>query len=293
MTPTARAKSNNLSFPPTLTLETLADVLGNPEWLPVDCRFDLENPNWGQAAFGEAHIPGAVYAHLERDLSADLDGSNGRHPLPSVEALEERLTRLGIGNRTTVVAYDSRGGPFAARLWWTLLYLGHDRATVLDGGFPAWVQAGYPTEQGQSAATSARFKAEVRPGMVVSSADVLESLDEPSVQLIDARAPERYRGEQEPYDPVAGRIPGARNRFWQENIAKNLTFRPGAALRHGFEQILETGDPSAAISYCGSGVTAAHNALAMAVAGLPVPRVYAGSWSEWCSDSSRPTEVGP
>lgn len=265
-------------------------ALRDEGWRVLDCRFDLEDPDWGRRTYHESHIPGSLYVDLERDLSASVTGENGRHPLPEVTELEALFSRLGIGPHNHVVAYDASGGPYAARAWWTLRYLGHDLVQVLNGGFPAWQRAELPTESGETNAPPAEFVADPRPEMRAPLSEIVKSLDQPQVQLIDARAPERYRGEQEPYDPVAGRIPGASNHHWKENLGARGEFLPPSMLQQKLRESLRGEADAEHISYCGSGVTAAHNILAVSAAGLPEPRLYVGSWSEWCADDDRPIE---
>ncbi len=276
-----------------VTVEELAPHLDDPSWAIFDCRFDLTRPDWGEEAYIQAHIPGALYAHLDRDLSAEPTGINGRHPLPSGDVLAALFSRLGISDETQVVAYDDKGGPYAARLWWSLRYLGHAAAAVLDGGLQAWQEAGLPTSAGRESRPAARFTPRPRPGMRVSVDEVLTHLGDPRWLLLDARAPERYRGEQEPYDPVAGHIPGARNRFWKDNLDARGRFLPPEELRRQFEALLQGASASDLVVYCGSGVTACHYLLALEAAGLEGARLYPGSWSEWCSDPRRPIATGP
>ncbi|MDX1601314.1 MAG: sulfurtransferase [Anaerolineales bacterium] len=274
---------------PLIEVEGLR-ALRDESWRLLDCRFDLEDPEWGRRVYRESHIPGASYVGLERDLSGSLTGENGRHPLPEISELEALFSRLGIGSHNHVVAYDASGGPYAARAWWTLRYLGHDLVQVLNGGFPAWQRAELPTESGENSVPSADFVADPRPEMRAPLDEIRSSLNQAQVQLIDARAPERYRGEQEPYDPVAGRIPGALNHHWKENLGARGEFLPPSKLHQKIRGSLQGKVDGEHISYCGSGVTAAHNILALRAAGLPEPRLYVGSWSEWCADDDRPIE---
>ncbi len=276
-----------------VTAEELARHLHDPSWAIFDCRFDLTRPGWGEEAYLEGHIPGALYVHLERDLSAEPMGTNGRHPLPSDDVLAALFSRLGIGDDDQVVAYDDKGGPYAARLWWTLRYLGHEAAAVLDGSLPAWQEAGLPLRTDRESRPPARFMPRPRPEMRVSVGEILAHLGDPRWPLLDARAPERYRGEQEPYDPVAGHIPGARNRFWKDNLDARGRFLPAAELRRQYEALLDGAPAADLVVYCGSGVTACHDLLALEAAGLEGARLYPGSWSEWCSDPQRPVATGP
>lgn len=266
----------------------------------VDARFYLAEPERGEREYVQAHIPGAVYAHLDRDLSAPMTGGNGRHPLPSVETMAETFSRFGIDDTVQVVVYDTASGFIAARAWWMLRYLGHDAVAVLDGGLPAWTHAGGALLAGVETREPRRFSPDARQQMLVSLVELESKLYEgaeeaarPSVPLlIDARAPERFRGEQEPLDPVAGHIPGAKNHFCKTNLNEQGTFRDQSALHEMLSQF--TNDPTRdeLICYCGSGVTACHNLLALEHAGLHGAKLYAGSWSEWCADPRRGIETG-
>ena len=281
-----------MEYTTLISVQDLQAHLDDPNWLIVDCRFDLDKPDWSQGAYLEAHIPGAVYVDLEHELSAPLDGQNGRHPLPTVQKLSELFSRMGIGEGSQVVAYDNAGGPFAARLWWSLRFLGHDAAAVLDGGIDAWKGKDLPMRSGREKRPSSTFQPSPRPHMLVKVEQVLAGLEDPDLLLLDSRSPERYRGEQEPRDPVAGRIPGARNRFWQDNLDEEGHFKSPEMLKDEFETRLASAEPENVIVYCGSGVTASHNMLALEHAGIQGTRLYAGSWSEWCADSSRPIASG-
>lgn len=260
-----------------IDVATLAANLDDPNWVVVDCRFDLADPARGEAAYRVGHVPGAVYAHLDRDLSsAEPVTDRGRHPLPSPAAMTRLFGRLGIGDATQVVAYDDTNGHYAARLWWMLRYMGHEAVAVLDGGWPAWVAAGLPVRAGVETRPRALFTGEPR-------ADRLVTLDEVEAQvlLVDSRAPERYRGEVEPLDPVAGHIPGAINRPYAANWTAGGRWRPSGDLAAEFGDVLGDTAPAQATFYCGSGVSACVNLLAMVHAGLPEGRLYVGSWSEW------------
>ncbi len=258
----------------------------------VDCRFDVVAPG-GDTSRGErdwraSHVPGAVYAHLDRDL-ADLSvGGRGRHPLPSESALAATLARWGIGPATPVVAYDDGSGAMAARLWWLLRLAGHADAAVLDGGIAAWRAAGLPEESGAPAIAPVSHPVRFDANAIACSDEVLALVGDASRVLLDARAAPRFRGEVEPIDPVAGHVPGAVNRPFQNNLGADGRFKPATVLRAEFESLLDGRDPRRAVLMCGSGVTACHNLLAMAHAGLDGARVYAGSWSEWIVDRSRP-----
>jgi thiosulfate/3-mercaptopyruvate sulfurtransferase len=264
----------------------LAPRLADPDWAVIDCRFDLGAPDKGEYDYIEEHVPGAIYAHLDRDLSGARTGTNGRHPLPSVRQMEERFSSMGIDETVQVVAYDASSGVTAARLWWMLRYAGHDAVAVLDGGLAAWKAEGQPLASGREMRRPRTFVARARDSMRID-VDALES-SLARLLLIDARAPERFRGEVEPYDPVKGHIPGARNHPTSESLSKDGRFLDAGVLRERFLSLLGTTPMESVVSYCGSGVTACHNLLAMEVAGLPGARLYPGSWSEWCADARRP-----
>jgi thiosulfate/3-mercaptopyruvate sulfurtransferase len=257
----------------------------------VDCSFDLADAAAGERAFAQGHLPGAVYAHLDRDLAGAKTGRNGRHPLPARADWGATLARLGITPDRHVVVYDAQGAMYAARAWWMLLWVGHRAVSVLDGGLAAWKAAGGALAAGE--APAARDGAAVYPigDSLVRSIDadaLLGSLGR--VALLDARAGERFRGEVEPLDARAGHIPGARSRFFKDNLDASGRFRPAAELRDAFAAFGAA--PADVVHQCGSGVTACHNLLAMEVAGLPGSALYPGSWSEWSSDPARPVAVG-
>lgn len=272
----------------------LAAHLGDPAWAVVDCRFRLAEPAWGRRAYAAGHLPGAVYAHLDDDLSGPVvKGRTGRHPLPTPEAAARTFGAWGIGEGVQVVAYDDAGGAIAARLWWMLRWLGHDAVAVLDGGLPAWQRAGLPLRAGVEERPARRFVPHVRPHLVADAAAVEALGGRAGTCLLDAREGARYRGEHEPIDPVAGHVPGARSAPFAENLDADGRFLPPEALRARFAPLLAGADAEHAVVYCGSGVTAAHDVLALAHAGLGEARLYAGSWSEWITDPSRPVATGP
>ena len=259
--------------------------MGEPELAIVDCRASLQDPAAGRAAYAEAHLPRAVFADLLEDLSGPIvPGQTGRHPLPSVAVLVEKLQGWGIGQHSQVVVYDDASGAFAARLWWLLRWLGHEAVALLDGGLAAWLAAGQPVTREVPLRSVGNFTPRPQPRLLADAAELLQSAPR---KIFDARAPERFRGEVEPIDPVAGHIPGAQNLPFAANL-RDGRFLPPAELRAGLDAALAGTAPEAAITYCGSGVTACHNVLAFAHAGLPLPRLYAGSWSEWITDRSRP-----
>lgn len=277
------------------TLIDVAALAACREALIVDCRFDLADTARGEAAYAQGHIPGAVYAHLDRDLSHAATTDHGRHPLPSPARLVSVFGQWGITPGRQVVAYDAGNGMFAARLWWMLRYLGHDAVAVLDGGLEAWVAAGHPLETEPHRAEPVTFRGRPRAERLVLLAEVVDAVAKrPSLacELVDARDPERYRGEVEPLDARAGHIPGARNHCFRKNLDSRGRFLPPALLREAFVGSLGTLPDATTVHYCGSGVTACHNVLAQVHAGLPEPRLYCGSWSEWSRDAQRPGATG-
>ena len=270
-----------------VSCEELAAHLDDPGWRIVDCRHRLQDTAHGERAYAEGHLPGAVFMHLDRDLSGPMNGRNGRHPLPDPEILAVRLAAAGVSGSTQVVAYDDGGGMSAVRLWWLLRWLSHDRVAVLDGGIGAWIGEGRPLTADPPALSAAKFEARPRD-WIVTADQVRLDLEKKEFCLIDARGPDRFRGENEGMDPVGGHIPGARPRFFRDNLDASGKFLPAAELRRQFLDVLAGSEPERVVMYCGSGVSACHNLLAMELAGLPGARLYAGSWSEWCADPDRP-----
>jgi thiosulfate/3-mercaptopyruvate sulfurtransferase len=275
---------------PIVAVSELAKHLDSDDTVIVDCRFDLTAPARGESQYLEAHIPGAIYAHLERDLSAPKTGRNGRHPLPSPEAMSECFSSWGIDGGVGVVAYDAGPGQVAARLWWMLRFLGHGRVQVLDGGFNAWKDASLPVRGGQERRAPRRFDAHPHAEMHIDLVGLVAERDEHF--LIDARDPARYRGDDEPLDPVAGHIPGARNHFWQRNLDERGYFLPPERLRNEYGSLLADAPCEHTVVYCGSGVTACHNLISLELAGFHGAKLYPGSWSEWCADPECPVETG-
>jgi thiosulfate/3-mercaptopyruvate sulfurtransferase len=263
------------------------------DWTVVDCRFDLANDAWGREQYEAAHIPAAVYANLNDDLSGPRTGTNGRHPMPSDEALLATLRRLGITNDAQVVVYDQDSGLYAGRLWWLLRYAGHRAVALLDGGFAKWSAEGRPVRAGIETRSPSNFQASFDHSMHVNVDDVARRMGDGRTLLVDARGPDRFEGRAETIDKVAGHIPGARNRFYRSNLAPDGTMLGADALRAAFTDLLGDRDPRDAVMYCGSGVSACHNLLAMEHAGLPGSPLYVGSWSEWSSNPERPVETGP
>lgn len=279
--------------PPVAPLVSAADLashLGDAAWVAVDCRHDLAKLDAGEAAYAAGHLPGAVFAHLDRDLSGPMTGRNGRHPLPDAATLAARLGCLGIGLDTMVVAYDDGPGMFAARLWWLLRWVGHGAVAVLDGGLAAWQAQGLPLVTPVAPRPAGNLTEQASLTRTVTVQDVIANLDTQALQVLDARAPDRYRGENETIDPVGGHIPGAKNRFFKDNLQADGRFKSAEELRRDFSPLFDA--PQAAVMQCGSGVTACHNLLALEVAGLPGAALYPGSWSEWCADPARPVATG-
>ena len=268
--------------------QTLQARLGDPAWAVVDCQYDLADAGAGRRAYLAGHLPGAVHADLGADLSGPPATDCGRHPVPAPAVLEARFSALGLDNDKRVAAYDASGGAFAARLWWLLRYAGHERVAVLNGGLAAWKRAEFELETGPGATPGgARFKASIDARALVKLDEAI-SLSRGGGRLIDSREPARYAGQSEPIDPVAGHIPGAVNHYWKNNLDEQGRFLPPERLREGLRAAYAGARPEEAAFYCGSGVTACHNLLAAVCAGHPMPRLYAGSWSEWCSDPTRP-----
>jgi thiosulfate/3-mercaptopyruvate sulfurtransferase len=270
-----------------ITTAQLAGNLSDPAWLVADCRFELGKPDAGRDAWRAGHIPGAIHVDLERDLSAPVTATTGRHPLPPVRDFAAILSRIGVTEQTQVVCYDGSGGAYAARLWWMLRYVGHAGVAVLDGGFAAWVEEGRPVSTATVTRPPSQFVAKPRPEMLIDARGVAAALAR-GKRLVDVRGAERFAGTVEPIDPVAGHVPGAINLPYLQNLDAHGRFLPAAALAERWR--LATGDVagSDAICMCGSGVTACQQLLALEAAGIAGARLYAGSWSEWIRDPARP-----
>jgi thiosulfate/3-mercaptopyruvate sulfurtransferase len=275
-----------------ITTDVLAKHLRDIAYAIVDCRFKLEDTAWGDREYAASHIPGAVYAHLDRDLSQMPSGNNGRHPLPDPIELSIKLGTMGIEPGMQVVVYDQSNGMFASRLWWLLRWVGHPAVAVLDGGFAKWTAEKRPTRSGVERRRRTEFPGQRQSNMMVDAVAVNEMTGRSDWRLIDARAPERYRGDIEPLDKRAGHIPTAVNHFFQKNVHEDGTFRTPEDLRVLFAPTLGHVPPDQIVCYCGSGVSACHNILAMEHAGLSGAKLYAGSWSEWSSDQTRAIETG-
>lgn len=269
----------------------LATHLDDPWWVIFDCRHDLANTEAGRRAYREGHIPGARFAHLDEDLSGAKTGKNGRHPLPGAEDFSSWLGKMGVDEAKQVVAYDASGAAFASRLWWMLKWLGHVRVAVLDGGYKLWIAQKLPVTTELPKIQSTAFRPIVQ-NIAVDAKYVESHLDHDHCVVVDARSPERFRGQNETLDPVGGHIPGARNRFFMNNLDEQGKFKTAEILRAEFAQATGNVPAQDVVHQCGSGVTACQSLLAMEIAGLQGSRLYPGSWSEWCSDPSRPIVIG-
>ena len=276
----------------TNLLVSAEDLAAHPEWRVFDCRHDLKNTEYGRQAYARGHIPGALFLHLDDDLSGVKDGRNGRHPLPDLADFAQRMSACGVDATTQVVAYDNEGGIFASRLWWMLRWLGHDKVAVLDGGLAGWKRSKRALEETVPVVVPRVFSPQPQ-AVTVGVGQVLSSIQSQNMLIVDARSPERFRGENETLDPVGGHIPGAVNRFYFDNLDDDgCFFKPVAELRAEFDALLAGRSAESVVQQCGSGVTACHNLLAMELAGLSGSRLYPGSWSEWCADTSRPVARG-
>ncbi len=278
-----------------ISTDELANHVDEPDWMVVDCRFTLSKPDEKEALYQRAHIPGAIYAHLNRDLSAEIiPGKTGRHPMPAPEETARRFGEMGIGNHTQVIAYDDQGGSLAAvRLWWMLRWLGHDSVAVLDGGWQKWLNEDRPVRNGWEIRQPQAFKAKSNPIQFALADEADRIRLDSSYRLVDARAPERYSGAVEPIDPIAGHIPGAINIPYTKNLTEDGVFRSADELRDFYSKELMGVSSDRVVFYCGSGVTSIHSVLALMAAGIGEAKFYAGSWSEWITDRSRPIAIGP
>jgi len=271
-----------------VSIEELAKHLDDPQWVVFDTRHELGDHAKGRKAYEAGHIPGAYFMDTETDLAGPKTGRNGRHPLPDLDEFAAKMNRCGVAPGVQVVVYDDLGGNFAVRLWWMLTWMGHDKVALLDGGFPLWQKEGRALTTEVPAPRPGKFVPRPHLGDVVDAAYVGRFREDPSIPLVDARNAERFAGLNETIDPVAGHIPGAINRFWQKNLLPDGRFKKPEQLRAEFSGLLGTAAPEATVHMCGSGVTSCHNMFAMALAGLPPGRLYAGSWSEWIADPTRP-----
>ncbi|MGR9053783.1 MAG: sulfurtransferase [Gammaproteobacteria bacterium] len=281
-----------MAYTTLIDTQTLARHLSDPAWVVFDCRFSLADADAGGKAYRFGHIPEARYAHLDHDLSSPITALTGRHPLPDFRVLVRKLGFWGLDNNSQVVVYDDAGGAFAGRMWWLLRCLGHERVAVLNGGIRQWQREGLALTTALPTIEARSFRAYIDDRMWLSADQLRNGLARNAVTLIDARTPERYRGEQEPIDPVAGHVPRAVNRPFQLNLDVSGCFKDATALQGQFKQIAGDRKPEQVVHMCGSGVTACHNLLAMEYAGLKGSKLYAGSWSEWIRNPNRPVATG-
>lgn len=276
-----------MMFTTLIDADSLLGAYESPDWLIFDARYDLADKNAGKQAYRQGHIPGAIYVDLHDDLSRPPTTNKGRHPLPTAESMNTLFSELGIRPESQIIIYDDVFGAFAARLWWMLRHMQHEDVAVLDGGWQAWIEAGGASNSDDEVGSESVFN---------NSASEHDLIDIEQVQgvsvLVDSREPARYKGESEPIDNAAGHIPGALNRFWKENLSENGCFKKKHELKQEFEGILGNTPSEEAVFYCGSGVTACHNLLAVAHAGLGLPKLYAGSWSEWSNSPNKPVATG-
>ena len=279
-------------FTTLIDANTLSEQLRREDLTLFDCRFDLGNVSWGETEYARAHVPGALYLHLDRDLSSPISAHSGRHPLPDPGSYAARLAALGVTPESQIVAYDQGNGAYGARLWWLARWIGLRNVAVLDGGMAAWRAAGLPLETAVRTPTPSAFTPTVTPNAWVTSDAVDELRQRPGNLLVDARGAERFAGRNETLDPVAGHVPGARNRPFLDNLGADGRFLPADVLRQQFTTLLGSANASSVVAMCGSGVTACHNLLALEHAGFSGARLYAGSWSEWIRDPRRPVATG-
>jgi len=281
-----------MRFKTLVSTEELNKHLDDPDWVVFDCRFTLTDPAAGKAAYDQNHIPGARYAHLDDDLAAPIGPDTGRHPLPDTELLVAKLGKWGVDSSRQVVVYDDAFGAMAVRMWWLLKWLGHDNVALLDGVLPKWIREKRPLTNELPTITPSSFAAQINEDMWVTAGDLQRALEKGEVVLLDARSEERYSGEVEPLDRVAGHVPGAINLPWEDNLDLGGNLLSPGELRELYLEKMGDKPASQVVNMCGSGVTACHNILAMEHAGLSGARLYAGSWSEWITDSSRPVATG-
>lgn len=280
-------KNMNDTFDTLINAEQARDQLGNPNWRFLDCQFDLMDSNAGFQKYSTAHIPNALFVDLNNDVGSKPSSETGRHPLPNIKEFARKIGNWGIDNNTQVVICDGNGGMAASRLWWALRWLGHTRVAVLNGGLIHWQSLGLPIINDTVSVEARQFTPNINQHMVVNTENII-AVQRQGHALLDARSPERYRGEQEPIDPVAGHIPGALNYFQSNNLQENGLFKDKSDLQKQISNVIGTIAASKVIHYCGSGVSACHNILAMEYAGMTGSKLYPGSWSEWITDPKRP-----
>jgi thiosulfate/3-mercaptopyruvate sulfurtransferase len=270
----------------------LAPLLDDPDVVVIDCRHELAQPDWGARAYAQAHIPGALFAHLDRDLSGPVTPRSGRHPLPTFESLARTAAAWGIDARVQVVAYDQGPGAYAARLWWLMRWAGHERVAVLNGGLAAWHAAGLPLTSEVRTRAARTFVPALALERALTTAEVESELARGGIRLVDARGADRFAGQNESIDPVAGHVPGAVSHPFAGNLDAQGRFLPAAQLAQRWRETASGAASESLVAMCGSGVTACHNLLALRIAGMPGARLYAGSWSEWIRDPARPVARG-
>ena len=280
-----------MAYHTLISADSLQQHLNDAQWRIVDCRFNLKDPGEGLALYQMDHIPHAVYAHLDHDLSSPVTANSGRHPLPDVNQFKEKLGNWGITKDTQVIVYDDAAGSYAARLWWMLRWLGHDSVAVLDGGFSFWKQQGLPVTSDIPQFSRTTYIGEPNLEMLIDSDDLQEKLAQSQSLLIDVRDPVRYQGIEEPIDKVAGHIPGSINIPWKNNIAENGLYLPKAQLHDEYMKVLHDTPIDNTVFMCGSGVTACHSLLALEHIGISGIKLYPGSWSAWITDPARPVET--
>ena len=281
-----------MRYTTVVSAEQLAEHLSDPNWIVFDCRFTLTNTEAGKLAYQQSHIPGARYVHLDNDMSSPVTSHSGRHPLPDVNLLSEKLSNWGVDSSKQVVVYDDSFGSMAVKMWWLLRWLGHNNVALLDGGLPKWMKQKHPVSVDLPQIIPAQFIPHLHEEMVANTSEVEGARKERCRMIVDARPEQRFAGEREPLDKVAGHIPGAVNWVFEENLDFDGTYLPADELREAYLKLLQGVKPEHTIHSCGSGVTACHNMLAMEIAGLPSGKLYAGSWSEWITDPSRPVATG-
>jgi len=281
-----------MRFTTVVSTEQLAQHLNDPSWIVFDCRFTLSNGEAGNLAYQQGHIPGARYVHLDNDMSSQVTATSGRHPLPDVKLFSEKLSGWGVDSSKQVVVYDDSFGSMAVKMWWLLRWLGHNNVALLDGGLPKWIKQKLPLTTELPKVVPAVFVPQLQDDMVADADEVDKARQEHCSAVIDARPEQRFSGEREPLDKVAGHIPGSINWVFEENLDFDGTYLPSDELREAYLKILHGVNPGNVIHTCGSGVTACHNMLAMEIAGLPGGRLYAGSWSQWITDPARPVAKG-
>jgi len=280
-----------MTFDNIVDTETASEHLEDPAWRFIDCRFDLADTEAGREAYRKSHIPGALYAHLDEDLSHQHLSGQGRHPLPSQDELISTFTRWGIDPDTQVVCYDRQQNAIAARLWFLLRWMGHERVAVLDGGWDKWLHEKHPTTHDTPPVAAREFQAREALVATITAEEIMQPMDD-ELQIIDVRGAQRFAGEEEPTDPVAGHIPGAINLPYPKNLDAHDCFLPAEALQAMYQRIFQDTPASRSVFMCGSGVTACHSLIALHIAAIPGARLYAGSWSDWIQDPARPVEIG-